>query len=129
MPLDGVLRYAQSREYQPATDTKPVRNMLAHSLKPLADAILAEQIRLKQAEGQKLPKYGLPLLSITHEKLALITLGTLLNAISSSEFNDGLPPRATSVAYDIGQYCRQERILDRLQHREVDVAQELRSRN
>jgi len=126
---DGILRYSQSCEYQLATDTKPVRDLVGNALKPLAEAILAEQLALKTAERQKLPKYGTPLLSITHEKLALITLGTLLNAISRSEFEEGLAPGATAVAYEIGQRCRLERIFDRLRRRQVDVAHELRSRN
>ena len=42
-------------------------------------------------------KYGT---SITLEKPALITLGTLLNAISRSEFEEGLAPDATVVAYE-----------------------------
>jgi DNA-directed RNA polymerase len=98
-------------------------------LKPLADAILAEQTELKTSERPKLPRYGTPLLSINHEKLALITLGTLLNAISRSEIDEGLEPRITAVAYEIGQRCRLERIFDRLRRREVKVAQELLSRN
>jgi hypothetical protein len=49
---DGLLRYAQSCEYQLATDSKPIRQLLYHSLKPLADAILAEQLELKTAQRQ-----------------------------------------------------------------------------
>ena len=64
-----------------------------------------------------------------HEKLALITLGTLLNTISQSEFEDGVAPAVTAVAYEIGQRCRLERIFDCLRNRQVDIAQELRSRN
>src|SRR5262249_40913306 len=111
---DGVLRYSQSREYQLATDSKPGRDLVGNSLKPLADAILEEQLALKTSERQKLPNYGTPLLSINHEKLALITLGTLLNAISTSEFDKGVAPATTPVAYEIGQRCRIERIFDRL---------------
>jgi DNA-directed RNA polymerase len=126
---DGVIRYSQSREYQHATDSKPIRDLVGNSLKPLADAILREQLDLKTSQRQKLPKYGTPLLSITHEKLALITLGSLLNAISRSEFDEGLAPGVTAVSFEIGQRCRLERIYDRLRRRQVDVAYELRSRN
>src|SRR5438552_651348 len=126
---DGIVRYAQSREYQLATDSKPVRDLVGSALKALADAILAEQSSLKTSQRQKLPKYGTPLLSINHEKLGLITLGTLLNSISRSEFDDGLAPRATPITYEIGQRCRLERIFDCLRQRQVDVAHELRSRN
>jgi DNA-directed RNA polymerase len=126
---DGILRYFQNREYQVASDTKPGRDLVGNCLKPLADAILEEQLALKTSQRQKLPNYGLPLLSISHEKLALITLCTLLNAISRSEFEEGQDPATTVVAYEIGQRCRLERIYDRLRRRQVDVAHELCSRN
>src|SRR6185295_2730372 len=119
----------QSREYAVATDSKPVRNVVAKSLKPLAEAILLEQLALKAPGSQKLPRYGTPLLSIHHEKLALITLGTLLNTISESEFREGTAPAVTAIAYEIGQRCRLERIFDCYRERQVDIAQELLSRN
>src|SRR5262245_35375243 len=121
---DGILRHCRNREYAQATDSKPVRNLVADALKPLAQAILAEQLALKAPGSQKLPRYGTALLSINHEKLALITLGTLLNTISQSEFNDGVAPAVTSVASEIGQRCRLERIFDCFQKREVDIANE-----
>src|SRR5213594_1583671 len=126
---DGILRYCQSREYAQATDSKPVRNLVADSIKPLADAILAEQLALKSSGHRRLPRYATPLLSISHDKLALITLGTLLNIISQYEFDDGVAPALTSVAHEIGQRCRRERIFDCYRKREVDVARELCSRN
>ena len=125
---DGLLRYVQDRQYQSATDSKPVRQFMGNLLKALSDGILAEQRVLKKAQGQKLPKYGLPLLSLTPDKLALITVGTLLNAIISFEFEDRSPP-ATPLGYDIGQVCRRERLFDCLQNRQIDVARELSSRN
>ena len=81
----GVLRYCQSREYALASDSKPVRNLVADALKPLGEAILQEQLALKAPGSPKLPGYGMPLLSIDHEKLALITLGVLFNSISQSQ--------------------------------------------
>ena len=126
---DGILRYCQSREYAQATDSKPVRNLVADCLKPLADAILAEQLALNSSGHRRLPRYATPLLSISPDKLALITLGTLFNSISQSEFDDGVAPALTSVSYEIGQRCRRERIFDCYQKREVDIARELRSRN
>src|SRR5438093_647019 len=88
-----------------------------------------KQLSLKSPGSQKLPRYATPPPSISHEKLALITLGTLLNTISQSEFDEGVAPALTSVAYEIGQRCRRERIFDCFRNREVDIAQELRSRN
>lgn len=126
---DGLLRYAQSYEYQLATDSKPVRDLLGHCLKPLAEAIRAEQLELKTSQRQKLPKYGIPLLSINPETLALITLGMLFNSITRSEFNEATAPGVTSVSYEIGQRCRTERKCDCARNRNIDVVRELLSRN
>ena len=73
---DGIVRYSHSGDYQLATDFKPVRDLVGEALEPLAGAILTEQLALKVPKRQRPPKYGTPLLSLTHEKLALITLGT-----------------------------------------------------
>src|SRR6266851_4313354 len=82
---DGCVRWCQDAEYQQATDTKPYRNLIRISWRSLADAIRAAQDSLK-TQKTKLPAYGLPLLSIGHEPMALITLGTLFNMITRSEF-------------------------------------------
>jgi hypothetical protein len=73
--------------------------------------------------------WGLALLSLGYEQLALITLGTLFNMIARSEFETCLRPRITPVAYEIGQRCRIERFADLANHREVNVAEVLLSRN
>src|SRR5215467_13209589 len=125
---DGCVRWAQNTEYQQATDTKPYRNLIGIAWRSLADAIRAEQDILKTSK-KTLPAWGLPLLSLGHEQMALITLGTLFNMIARSEFETCLPPVKTSVAYEIGQLCRIERLADLANHREVDVAEILLGRN
>src|SRR4029077_2411154 len=126
---NGVLRFSESGEYAKASDSKPVRNLMADALKPLAEAILQAQLALKAPGSQKLPRYGIPLLSIHHEKLALITLGVLFNSISQSEFDDSVPPTLVSASNEIGRRCLHERRSDCHQKREVDIAKELRPRN
>jgi hypothetical protein len=125
---DGCVRWAQNAEYQQATDTKPYRNLIGISWSLLAAAIRAEQDILKTSK-KTLPAWGLALLSLGHEEMALITLGTLFNMIARSEFETCLPPRITPVAYEIGQRCRIERLADLANHREVNVAEILLSRN
>jgi DNA-directed RNA polymerase len=125
---DGCIKWAQYADFVDATDTKLYQHLIAISWKSLADAIRAEQDRLT-SEKTKLPPYGLALLSIGCEPMALITLGTLFNMITESEFETCLPPRITPVAYDIGQRCRIERLVDLANHRAVDVAELLLSRN
>src|SRR6266853_5169340 len=126
---DGCVRWCQNTEYHEATDTKPYRNLIRISWRSLADAIRAEQDILKTSKKAKLPAWGLPLLSLGHEQMALITIGTLFNMISRSEFETCLPPGITSVAHEIGQLCRIERLADLAKHRAVDVAEILLSRN
>src|SRR5438067_1090297 len=116
---DGCVRWCQNTEYLEAADTRPYRNLIGISLRSLADAIRAEQDILKTSK-KTLPAWGLPLLSLGHEQLALIT---------RSEFETCLPPRITPAAYDIGQRCRIERLADLANHREVNVAEILFSRN
>src|ERR1051326_9266162 len=105
---NGILRYCQSREYAQASDSKPVRHLVAEALQPLAQAILEVQLDLKAPGSQKLPKYGILLLSLNHEVQALITLCTLFNSISQSEFDDGVAPDLVSAAIEIGRRCLQE---------------------
>src|SRR5438093_4749496 len=126
---DGCVRWCQNTDYLEATDTKPYRNLIGISLRSMAEAIRAEQEILKTSKKAKLPAWGLPLLSLGHEQMALITLGTLFNMIARSEFDTCLPPRITPVAYEIGQRCRIERLADLANHREVNVAEVLLSRN
>ena len=83
---DGCVRWCQNIEYQQATDTKPYRNLIGIAWMSLADAIRAAQDSLKTSKNAKLPAWGLALLSIGHEQLALITLDTLFNMIARSEF-------------------------------------------
>src|SRR5438034_10235051 len=118
---DGLLRCAKSGKYQLATDLKPVNDLVRNALESLMDALLGEQHDLKTSRRPMLPKYALPLLSIHHAQLALITLATLLNSIFRSEFEDGEAPRRTPVAFDIGQWCRIERLLDCVQNRGVNL--------
>ena len=123
---DGLLRYAQSYEYHLATDSKPVRDLLGHSLKPLANAIRAAQLELKTS--QKLPKHGIALLALNPEALGLITLGMLFNCIT--RWNSMKERRrAHSVSYEIGERCRTEIKGDCARNRNIDVAGELMSRN
>ncbi len=126
---DRCVRWCQNTEFQQAADTKPYRNLIGISWRSLADAIRAAQDSLKTSKKAKLPAWGLPLLSLGHEQMALITLGTLFNMITRSEFDTCLPPRITPVAYEIGQRCRIERLADLANHREVNVAEVLLSRN
>jgi hypothetical protein len=49
--------------------------------------------------------------------------------IARSEFETCLPPPIISVAHEISHLCRIERFADLANHREVDVAEILLSRN
>jgi DNA-directed RNA polymerase len=128
MVYDTNLRHAKNR-YQLATDFRPAKDLVGHCLDSLSSAILQLQMQLKTSEYRKLPIWGTPLLSLRPEQHALITLSTLVNWICRSESENGVAPPRTAVAYDIGEWCRIERMLDCAEQRGVDVARELRSRN
>ncbi|HEY2383471.1 MAG TPA: DNA-directed RNA polymerase [Terriglobia bacterium] len=125
---DGCVRWCRNTEFQEATDTKPYRNLLAIVLMSLADAIRAEQEILKTSK-KTLPAWGLAILSLSAEQMALITIGTLFNMITRTEYETCLPARITPIAYDIGQRCRIERFSDLANQRAMDVAGLLRGRN
>jgi DNA-directed RNA polymerase len=125
---DGCVRWCQNTEYQQATDTRPYRNLLRISLTSLADAIRVTQESLL-SKKTKLPPWGLWLLWLSPEQMALITIGTLFNTIAQSEFDTCLPPRITPVGREIGQLCRIERLSDLDNDRAVDVAGLLLPRN
>lgn len=126
---DGNFRHAKNREYQLATDLKPARDLVGNCLDSLSGAMLDVQMQLKASEDRKLPGWGTPFLSLSPEQHALITLATLLNSICRSESEDGVAPPRTPVAYEIGEWCRIERMLDCFQKREVDLVQALLPRN
>ena len=105
---DGCVRWCQNTEYQQATDTRPYRNLLGISFMSLAAAIRAEQDSLLSKKA-KLPAWGLWLLWLNAEQMAVITIGTLFNMIAQSEYETCLAPRITPVAREIGQLCRIER--------------------
>jgi hypothetical protein len=126
---NGILSHAKSREYRLATDFKPAKDLVANCLDSLSQAILDLQIELKTSEGRKLPIWGTAFFSLNHEQHALITLATLLNSICRSESEYGVAPARTAVAFEIGEWCRTERMMDCAEQRAVDVAQELLTRN
>src|SRR5438552_12760010 len=126
---DGCVLWAKNTEFQQATDTTPYRNLIGMAWRSVAEAILVTQESLKTPTKTKLPAWGLHILSLGHEPMALITLHALFNMIARSEFETLLPPRITPVAYEIGQRCRLERLFDLAKQRQMDVAELLLSRN
>jgi DNA-directed RNA polymerase, mitochondrial len=125
---DGVRRYAESFKYHLATDTRPVNDLLAIALRWVSVPMTHKQALYRKG-AEKLPQYVVPMLSLSGEKLALITTGTMFNAITRSEFEDGVAPAVTAVAKEIGETCRAERLHDRFRKREIDLVEKLLSRN
>ncbi|HEY2382727.1 MAG TPA: DNA-directed RNA polymerase, partial [Terriglobia bacterium] len=129
MVYDASLRHAKNRDFQLATDFRPAKDLVGNCLDSLSSAIRELQMQLQTSEYRKLPIWGTPFLSLSAEQHALITLSTLVNWICRSQSEDGVAPPRTPVAYDIGEWCRIERMLDCAEQRGVDVALQLRSRN
>jgi DNA-directed RNA polymerase len=126
---NGRLRRSKNREYQLATDFKPAKDLVANCLHSLSQAILDLQMKLKTSEYRKLPAWGTAFLALSHEKHAVIILATALNAICRSQYQDGVAPARTPVSFEIGEWCRTERMLDCAEQRHVDVATELLPRS
>jgi DNA-directed RNA polymerase N-terminal len=125
----GAERYFRNLEHQSATDSKVGQDIVKNSLKPLADRIFQEQRVFKFRQDGKAPKSGVPLISLHHEKLALITIGMLINALAKSNVETGQGLPVTGLGFDIGQRCRAERIFDLLRGRGIDIAAELITRH
>jgi hypothetical protein len=125
----GAERYFRTLEHRSATDSEAGAEIVKNSLKPMADAIFQAQRVFKMRQDGKAPKHGVPLISLDHEKQALITIGILLNALvkAGTENGSGLP--LTGLAYDVGQRCRAERLYDLLRKRAIDVPTELLTRH
>src|SRR5580658_7135008 len=96
----GVEKFFKGRRFQLATDFKPTRDLVANSLEPLAERILGEQSVIRYSQSGKPPKYYIPMLSLPGDKLALITVGTILNSISKAEVEDGMGAPVTALAYE-----------------------------
>jgi DNA-directed RNA polymerase len=125
----GDLRDAKNRKFQLPTDFQPVKDLVANCLDSLSAAILAVQLQLTGSEYRKLPAWGTAFLSLSPEQHAVVVLATMLNSIVTSQYEDGVAPPRTDVSYDIGEWCRTERMLDCAEQRAVDVSQKLLSRN
>jgi hypothetical protein len=81
---DGVARYAESFKYHLATGAKPVNDLLAIALRWVSVPMGHKQVIYSRA-SEKLPPYVIPMMCLSGEKMALIALGAMFNAISRSE--------------------------------------------
>jgi DNA-directed RNA polymerase len=125
----GAARYFRNLEYRSATDTKVGQEIVKNSLQPLANAVFQEQRVFKFRQDGRASKSGVTIISVHHEKQALITVSMLVNALakSGSEDFEGVP--VTRLAFDIGERIRAERIHDLLRGRGIAIADELITRH
>ena len=102
----------------------PMR-LLQAAFEPLAKAIREQQDAV--SEGARWP-YGVALIAIDAEKLALITLGVILKSLGDPEMTEEGPP-AINVMREIAQSSWIENQRDKLRGRERDLADLLLKRN
>jgi len=102
---------------------------LRSALGSLAAAVAQQQIQIGHGKG-KLPAFAIPLVSLDPEKLALLTLGTMLDKIAAKGRDPAGPlPTRTELGEAVGQRCRLERYFDKTAGRPRDACSELRMRN
>ena len=123
---EGVARYYRRTE-QDLVHSRPITDLLKRTIEPLADAIRSRQVTMLNTP-RRLPKAALPLLSLSPEKLAFITLQTLFNLIACKGAA-GSPVSITHAALTIGKMCAVERQFDRLRGRDRKVVELILSRN
>ncbi len=102
----------------------PMR-LVQEAIEPLAKAIREAQEAV--SEGARWP-YGVALIAIDAEKLALITLGVILKSLGDPEMTREGPP-AVNVMREIAQSSWIENQRDKLRGRERDLADQLLKRN
>lgn len=112
------------RRVRKSAERGPMR-LLQAAVGPLAKAVLEAQEAVEN--GARWP-YGVPLIAIDADKLALITLGVILKSLGDPETTEEGPP-AINVMREIAQSCWIENQRDKLRGRERDLADLLLKRN
>lgn len=100
------------------------RNLLFEALQPMTEAVRSQQNRFL-SRRQRVPEYALALGWFDAEKLAFITLRSILNAILTRGVDHGQAPSEAEITKVIRRWCRFERSFQDLQIR-VRVGLELR---
>ena len=90
-------------------------HLLLEAFPPMTEAIRDEQNRL-QNRGRRVPAYASVLVWFDAEKLALITLRSILNAILTRGVDDGEAPGEAEITKDICRWCRR---VQSFQHRKT----------
>jgi DNA-directed RNA polymerase len=80
-------------------------HLLLEAIPRVTEAIRDEQNRLRN-RGRRVPAYASALRSFDAEKLALITLRSILNAILTRGVDDGEAPSEAEITKDICRWCR-----------------------
>ncbi|MBI2898894.1 MAG: hypothetical protein HYY17_01790 [Planctomycetes bacterium] len=119
---EGIDRAREAQARGAMADTTAGCKMLRETIKKLARAIEAEQNAIER--GVRRP-HGVALVALDAEKLAYITLRTIINAFAE---NDAKVP-VTRLARHIGQCCWLERAHDTLRGRAKDALESLVRRN
>ena len=96
---EGVRHFKRVIRSRSAAQTKPGLAFLRQNIKALVDATQDEQHAICGGKS-KLHKHSILLLSLSPEKLAFITLQTILNMLTWEE-----PPSFRDIAFKIGERC------------------------
>ena len=123
--IEGLTRYHE-QIHRALPRSQQDTEVLQRVIGPLAESIRREQEHVVLART-KMPKYAIPLLSLDADRLALITLQSILYlaATRGGEF----PTPVKEAARFIARQCYLERCYDQVLGRARDVCKLLLSRN
>ncbi len=121
---DGIKRIRNTRKQVPVAKSSTGQAVLRITFDPIVKAIQTAQEAVKRGRRWA---WGMALLAIDAEKLALITLDAIINAVATRKRRH--PVTLTALARDIGHWCLMEHFADRKRGRVPDLYKLLLGRN
>lgn len=117
--FNGISRAKKAREQVSVANRGPGGSLILRYLDPLSEAIEREQERVVRGAREK---YGAGLVALDAEKLAFVTLKTIIRC--AADIDDERPAvTQTKLVREIGRACENEYAYDRMDKRERNLVQ------
>lgn len=117
--FEGIKRLRKAREQVSVADRGAGEFLIRRYLDPLAQAIEREQGRVERGARAK---YGAALVTLDADKLAFVTLKTILRCVADVTDEQPAVTQAKLIR-EIGKACENEYAFDRMEKRERDWLQ------